>query len=114
MRTHVNSLYRMTQFCHFLPELAYFPLQGLSDVGSPLRHVIPTQVHVLLAVVRLQALYLLPMLFAVDKPTAAAEECQHAQHDARPTYLFHNLLQDFLLRFLKDFEADTGGRPQNS
>ena len=48
--------------------------QGLSDVGSPLSHVILTQVHVLLAVVRPQGLHLLPMLLAVDEPTETADE----------------------------------------
>lgn len=51
----LDSLYRMAQLCHFAPELAHLPLQGLSDVGPPLRHVILTQVQVLLPIVRLQA-----------------------------------------------------------
>ena len=66
MRTHVNSLYCMPQFRYFLPEFANFPLQGLSDVGSPLRHVIPTQVHVFLPVVRFETLHLLPVFLAVE------------------------------------------------
>ena len=42
--------------------------QGLSDVGSPLGHVILTQVHILLAVVRLQAFHLLLVLVPVHQP----------------------------------------------
>ena len=64
--THVNRLYRMAQPCYLLTQFAHFPLQGLSDVGAPLRHVIFTQVHVLLAVVGLQALNLLSVFLAVD------------------------------------------------
>ena len=57
MRASLDSLYRMAQLCHFATELAHLPLQGLSDVGPPLRHVILTQVHVLLPVVRHQAIH---------------------------------------------------------
>ena len=61
MSASVDSLYCMAQMCYLCPKLAHFPLQGLSDVGAPLRHVILTQVHVLLAVVGLQAFNLLPV-----------------------------------------------------
>ena len=57
--------------------------QGLSDVGSPLRHVIPTQVHVLLAVVCLQTLNLLPMLLAVQHPAQSAQKADDGQYNGR-------------------------------
>jgi hypothetical protein len=63
----------MAQLCYFRPEFAYFPLQGLSDVGAPLRHIVFAQIHVLLAVVRFQTFYLLSVLLAVYQPPAPAQ-----------------------------------------
>ena len=65
VRAVCNALYRISQFRYFLPELAHFSLQGVSDKGSEFRHIILSQLHVFLAVIRLQTLYFLAMLFAV-------------------------------------------------
>ena len=53
VRAVSDALNRILQLRHLLPQLAYLPLQGLSDVGAPLGHIVAAQVHVLLAVVRL-------------------------------------------------------------
>ena len=63
--------------------------QGLSDVGSPLRHVILTQVHVLLAIIRLQAFNLLPVLAATHEPSAGAQQGKQSQQNLSPV---HNLV----------------------
>ncbi len=51
--------------------------QGVSDKGSEFRHIILSQLHVFLAVVRLQALHLLPMLLAVDEKNLFPTPCPH-------------------------------------
>jgi hypothetical protein len=73
----------MAQLCYFCPELAYFPLQGLSDIGTELRHIILTQIHVLLAIVRLQTLYFLPVLLAIYQPPAASQQRKESKYDVR-------------------------------
>ena len=74
VRAIANTLNRMAQLCHLVPKLLHLPLQGLSDVGPPLRHVILTQVHVLLAHIGLQAFHFLPMLAAAHKPAASTQQ----------------------------------------
>ena len=81
MRAAVNTLYRISQLVYLVAQLAHLALQGLSDVGAELRDVILTQIHFLLAVVSLQALYLVLVLAATHKPAAAAKQRHRAQDD---------------------------------
>lgn len=63
--------------------LPHLSLQGLSDVGAPLRHVILAQLHVFLAVVSFETLHLLPMLLAVQHPAQSAQKTDDGQYNGR-------------------------------
>lgn len=77
MRTVANVLNRITQFCHFLSQFPDLLLQGLSNVGLEFCYIVLTQVHILLAVIRLQTFHLLAVLMAVHHPSAPTHECQN-------------------------------------
>ena len=81
--TEQRAQWRKLAFRHCRVATEVDDRQGLSDVGAPLRHVIPTQVHVLLAVVRLQALNLLPMFLAVQYPAQSAQKADDGQYNGR-------------------------------
>jgi hypothetical protein len=77
MRTVANTFNRITQFRHFLSQFPDLLLQGLSYISLEFSNIVFTQVHILLAVIRLQAFHLLAVLMLVHQPSAPAHECHY-------------------------------------